>query len=64
MDIPNEPCIKEEHSSTCIYDRILFILACSKDSYKSLDGFEIRQDLTRVYGVSCPLTSEKISIDL
>ena len=53
-----------EHSSTFIFDWTLFILACNKDSYKNLDGLEIRQDLTWVYGVSCPWTSEKISIDL
>ena len=41
------------------FDWILFILACNKESYKSLDGTKIRQDMTRVYGVSCPWTSEK-----
>ena len=29
-----------------------FIESLNKDSYKSLDGFEIRQDLTQVYRVS------------
>ena len=43
-----------EHSNSSIFHWLLFILACNKESYKSLDGFEIRQDLTRVYGVSCP----------
>ena len=31
-----------------------FILAGNEDKYKSLDRFEIRQDLTRDCGVSCP----------
>ena len=29
------------HSNIFIFDWILFILACNKDSYKSLDVFEI-----------------------
>ena len=37
----------------------LFILACNKDSKKSLDGFKNQQDRTWVYWVSCPRTSEK-----
>ena len=34
-------------------------LAGNKDSYKSLGRFEIQQDQTWVYGVSCPWMSEK-----
>ena len=37
-----------EHSSTFIFNWILFILACNKNSYKSLDGFEIRQDKNKM----------------
>ena len=51
-----------EHSSSSIFHWIFFILAGKKDSNKSLDGFEIRQDWTRVYGVNCPLNSEKIDL--
>ena len=35
-----------EHSSTFIFDWILYIHACNKDNYKRLYGFEIRQDIT------------------
>ena len=31
-----------------------FILVGNKDSYKILDGLEIRKDQTRACGVSCP----------
>ena len=41
-----------ELSSSSIFHWIFFILAGYKDSNESLDGFEIRQDLTRVCGVS------------
>ena len=37
-----------------IFHRILFILAGSADTHKSLDEFEIRRDQTTDYGVSCP----------
>ena len=51
-------------TNTFIFDWILFIVAGNKDSYKSLDEFVIQQDRTWVYGVSCPWTSENISIGL
>ena len=35
------------HSSVYIFDWIFFILSYNKDSYKSLDEFEILQDPTR-----------------
>ena len=37
-----------------VFDRILFILAGKDDIQKSLNGFEIRSDLTMDYGISCP----------
>ena len=43
-----------EHSSSSIFHWIFFILAGNKDSNKSLTGFEIQQDWTRVCGVSYP----------
>ena len=52
-----------EHSSSSIFHGIFLILAGNKESNKSLDGFKIQQDWTRVCGVSYPLASEKISID-
>ena len=39
-------CIMLEHSSTFVFDWILFTFAGNKDSYKSLDGFEIQQEGT------------------
>ena len=36
------------------FDRILFILAGNDDMHESLDEFEIWQDSTTNYGVSCP----------
>ena len=53
-----------EHSSSSIFVWIFFILAGNKDSYKSLDGFKIRQDQTKVCRVCCHLMPGKISIDL
>ena len=47
----------------CFYP-ILFILAGNDDIHESLEKFEIRPDLNTDCGVSCPLVSEKISIDL
>ena len=35
-----------EYSSTFIFIDSFFIIECNKDSYKSLDRFEIQQDLT------------------
>ena len=37
-----------------VFDRILFILAGNDDMHESLDEFEIWQDSTMDYGVSCP----------
>ena len=39
-------------------------LHVTRTAIKNLDWFEIRQDLTQVYEVSFPCTSEKFSIDL
>ena len=46
------------------FDLIFFILSCNKDNNKSLDEFEIQQDLTRDLWVSYPWASRKIPIDL
>ena len=46
-------CKSCEHSSTFIFDWILFILAGNNDSYKCLDGFEIQLGRTWVYEASC-----------
>ena len=35
------------HLALYIFDWIFFILSCNKDNHKSLDEFEIQQDLTR-----------------
>ena len=35
-------------------DGFFFILADDKTIYKSLDGFEFRQDYITDFGVSCP----------
>ena len=51
-------------SGPLIFDWIIFILAGNKDNHKVSDGFEIRLDQTSDYGVSCPLGSGKIPIDL
>ena len=46
------------------FDPILFKLAGNEDMHNILDEFEFRPDQTTDYGVSCPLASEKIPIDL
>ena len=43
---------------------IFFILAGNDDMHESLEEFEFRPDLNTDCGVSCPLASEKIPIDL
>ena len=43
---------------------VIFILAGNDDMHESSEEFEIRPDLTTDCGVSCPLLSEKIPIDL
>ena len=43
---------------------IHFILACNDDMHESSQEFEIRPDPITDCGVSCPLASEKILIDL
>ena len=43
---------------------ILFILAGNEAMHKISDEFEFRPDRTTDYGVSCPLRSKKIPIDL
>ena len=52
------------HFFSVAVDPILFKLAGNEDMHNILDEFEFRPDLTTDYGVSCPLASEKIPIDL
>ena len=47
-----------------VFYPILFILAGNDDMHESSEEFEIRPDLTTDCGVSYPLASEKIPIDL
>ena len=41
------------HIFSNVFDRILFVLAGNGDMHESLDEFEIWQDSTMDYGVSC-----------
>ena len=50
--------------SRLFFYRLLFILAGNDDMNESSEELEIRPDLTADCGVSCPLASEKIPIDL
>ena len=43
-----------KHSSAFIFDRIFLILASNKDIYNISNDFELRQDRTKDFGVSCP----------
>ena len=52
------------HFFSAVFYPILFILAGYYDMHESSEEFEIRPDLTTDCGVSCPLVSEKIAIDL
>ena len=52
------------HFFSAVFYPILFILAGNDDMHESLEQFEIRLDLNTDCGVSCPLASEKIPIDL
>ena len=45
---------RRHHVFSNVFDLILFILAGNDDMHESLDEFEIWQDLTTDYGVSCP----------
>ena len=45
-------------------NRIFFILASNEDIHNISDEFEIWPDRTKDCGVSCPLASGKIPIDL
>ena len=45
---------RRHHVFSNVFDRILFILAGNDDMHESLDEFEIWQDLTTNYEVSCP----------
>ena len=45
---------RRHHVFSKAFDRILFILAGNDDMHESLDEFEIWQDSTTDYGVSCP----------
>ena len=47
-----------------VFYPILFILAGNDDMHESSEEFEIWPDLTTDCGVSYPLASEKIPIDL
>ena len=55
---------RRHHVFSNVFDRIHFILAGNDDIDKSLNEFEIRQDLAMDYGVGCPRASEKNLIDL
>ena len=50
--------------ASSVFDLILFILAGNQGYHKSTDEFEFRPDRTPDSGVSCPLSSGKIPIDL
>ena len=52
------------HFFLAVFHPILFILAGNDDMHEISREFEIWPDQTPVCGVSCPLASEKISIDL
>ena len=52
------------HFFLAVFYLILFILAGNDDMHESSEEFEIGPDLTTDCGVSCPLASEKILIDL
>ena len=45
---------KGYHIILNVFDWIHFILAGNNDIHKSLNEFEIQQDLTMNYGVDCP----------
>ena len=49
--------------SAIISDWIFFIFAGNKDSNKSSDEFEIQQDSTIDWGVTCPLTAELAALE-
>ena len=51
-----KPC---DHSSSFVLNWFFFILAGNEDIHNISDGFEIRQDQTRDFGVSCLWASEK-----
>ena len=52
------------HFFSAVFYPILFILAGNKDMHESSEEFKIWPDPTTDCGVSCPLASEKIPIDL
>ena len=52
------------HFFSVAIDPILFKLTGNEDMHNILDEFKFRPDWTTDYGVSCPLASEKIPIDL
>ena len=52
------------HFFSVVFDPISFILAGNEDMQGSSEEFEIRRDPTTDCGVSWPLASEKIPIDL
>ena len=56
--------LMENHFFSAVFYLILFILAGIDDRHESSEDYEIRPDLTTDCGVSCPLASEKIPIDL
>ena len=61
--------VKMEKKRCChfflpVFYPILFILAGNDDMHKSSEEFKIRPDPTTDCGVSYPLASEKIPIDL
>ena len=52
------------HFFSGVFYPIFFILAGNDEMHESSQEFEIRPDPTTDCGVSCPLASEKIPIDL
>ena len=52
------------HFFSAVFYPILFIPAGNDDMHESSEVFEIRPDQTTDCGVSCPLASEKIPIDV
>ena len=49
-----------DHSSSFIFDGIIFILASNMDMHESLDEFKLRPDTSTDSGDICPWASEKL----
>ena len=57
-------CLPAALLFSAVFHLILFILAGNNDMHESSKEFKIRRDSTTNWGVTCPLASEKIPIDL